>query len=136
MSKTIEIRKLHMINLIMSFVIGFIILYSLEHFGTFRFNHNYSTEPSGKPSFESRVPYSTKVSKIFYYTFFDDIVETNGNGFSIYDLANSDSKFNTYYSKSYYYTQATFKDYKYGLYISSGLFFISLLITNFKIKLI
>lgn len=135
MNKTIEIRKLHMINLIISFVVGFTILYSLEHFGTFRFNHHYSPEPSGKPSFESQVPYSTKVSKIFYITFFEQTVETNGNGFSIYDLVDSDSRFNTYYSKSYYYTQATFKDYKYGLYISLGMFFISLLITNFKIKL-
>lgn len=135
MSKTIEIKKVYIRNLVISFLLGFTILYSLEHFGTFRFNHNYSPEYSGKPSLEYQVPYSTKVSKILYKTYFDNTVETNGNGFTISDLVSSDSTFNTYSSKSYYYTQATIKDFKYGLYISLGLFFITLLITNFKIKL-
>ena len=47
----------------------------------------------------------------------------------------TDSDFKKYSVKSFYYTQATMKDYKYGIYISLVLFIISLFFTNFKIKL-
>jgi len=135
MNKTIEIRKVHIINLFLSFIFGFGILYCLEHFGKFSYivddtnlnNHH-------KTSFESIVPVTTKVLKINYHSFFGSRVETNGNGFDLYDMNYKDSDFKKYSVKSYYYTQATLNDLKYGLYISFGLFILTLFFTNFKIK--
>lgn len=136
MSKTIEIKKIHVRNLFLSFILGFIILYGLEHFG--KFSYIGDTPPQNnyeKPSLVQYVPSTTKVSRIYFDSYFDNRVETSGNGFDLYDLNYKDTEFNKYTTKSYYYTQATIEDYKYGIYISLGLFIITLFFTNFKIKL-
>lgn len=135
MSKTIEIKKVHIRNLLFSFIVGFGILFFLEHFGNFAFNHDYVESSNAKPSFTTEIPYSTKVSKIKYKTYFENIVETNGNGFTFDDVSSSNSEFNKYHSKSYYYTQAMFKDSKYGVLISLIIFLITLIFNNFKIKI-
>lgn len=179
MSKTIEIKKVHIRNLILSFIIGFAILFGLEHFGKFSYttyipiqesytetsqsyDDLFKKEPSdeliydvgaeidkkypvdsdlvggtegNKPSFEENIPATTKVSRIKYETFFDQIIETEGNGFTVYDLSFSDTEFNKYSNKIYYYKEATIKDFKYGMFISLGLFLLTLFFTNFKIKL-
>lgn len=135
MSKTIEIKKVHICNLLFSFIVGFGILFFLEHFGNFTFNHEYVKDSNAKPSFTTEIPYSTKISKIKYNTYFENIVETNGNGFTFDDVSYSDSKFNKYSSKSYYYTQAMFRDFKYGMLISLLIFLITLIYNNFKIKI-
>lgn len=137
MSKTIEIKKVHLRNLLLSFILGFGILYGLEHFGKFSYLADTPTEYSsdGRIKAVVEVPYTTKVLYIYYDSYFDSRIETSGNGFDLYDLNFSDTDFNKYSTKSYYYTQATIKDYKYGIYISLGLFIISLFFTNFKIKL-
>lgn len=135
MSKTIEIKKVHIRNLLFSFIVGFGILFFLEHFGNFAFNHEYVESSNAKPSFTTEIPYSTKVSKIKYKTYFENIVETDGNGFTLDDLSYSNSEFNKYSSKSYYYTKATIEDFKYGVFISLGIFAITLFFANFKIKL-
>lgn len=136
MSKTIEIKKVHIRNLFLSFIVGFGILFGLEHFGTFRYEHSYTQNSNGKPAFEYQVPATTPVSKIKYETYFGDEIQTDGNGFDLYDLNYKETEFNRYSTKSYYYTQATIKDFKYGIYISIALFFITLLFTAFKIKII
>lgn len=135
MSKTIEIKKVHIRNLFLSFILGFGALYGLEHFGSF----SYKTElpPQNnyeKPSLSREVPGTTKVLYIYFDSYFDNRVETSGNGFDLYDLNYSGTEFNKYSTKSYYYTQATLKDFIYGVYISLGLFLITLFFTNFKIK--
>ena len=136
MSKTIEIKKEHIRNLFLSFIIGFGILFGLEHFGKFSYiadspnQNNYE-----KPSFVQYVPATTKVLRIYFDSYFDNRIETSGNGFDLYDMNYSDSDFKKYSVKSFYYTQATLKDYKYGIYISVSLFIFSLFFTNFKIKL-
>lgn len=137
MSKTIEIKKLHIRNFFLSFILGFAILYGLEHFGKFSFLHDTPTEYSsdGRIKAVVQVPYSTKISEIYYDSYFGRRVITNGNGFDLSDMAFTDTDFKKYSSKSYYYTQATIKDFIYGIYISLGLFIISLFFTNFKIKL-
>lgn len=183
MSKTIEIKKAYIRNLILSFIIGFAILFGLEHFGKFSYtsynpiqesytepsniyDNFFNKEPSNemiynvgakidsmfgmdtnlaggtgiqpsvpKPSFEDNTPATTKVSRIKYETFFDQRVETEGNGFTVYDLSFSDTEFNKYSNKIYYYKEATIKDFKYGIFISLGLFLLTLFFTNFKIKL-
>lgn len=138
MSKTIEIKKEHIRNLFLSVIVGFGILFGLEHFGEFSYISKYShinepTEVEGiKQSYNN---YGDTVDKIIYNTLFNSEVITYGNGFTIYDFSFKDSDFNKYSIKSYYYTQATIKDYKFGIYISLGLFIVSLFFTNFKIKL-
>ena len=116
MSKTIEIKKEHIRNLFLSFIIGFGILFGLEHFGKFSYiadspnQNNYE-----KPSFVQYVPATTKVLRIYFDSYFDNRIETSGNGFDLYDMNYSDSDFKKYSVKSFYYTQATLKDYKYGI---------------------
>jgi hypothetical protein len=136
MSKTIEIKKVHIRNLFLSFILGFGILYGLEHFGKFSYKVDLSTQNSyEKHSFSREVPSTTKILKIYYDTYFENRIETSGNGFDIYDMNFSDSDFKKYPVKSYYFTQATIKDYKYGFYISLGLFSLTVFLTSFKIKL-
>lgn len=135
MNKIIEIRKIHTRNLILSFLIGFCVLYGLEHFGSFNYRHEINYEYKNKPSLATEIPYDTKVIEIEYITFFNNIVSTEGNGFTLADLYYSDTDFNNYKAKSYYYTQATIKDFKNGVYISLGLFITSIFLLNFKIKL-
>ena len=137
MSKTIEINKKNIINLILSFLIGFATLYGLEHFGEFSFSSTYShinqpTDVEGITQTYSN--YSDKVNEIVFTTFFKNEIKTDGNGFTIYDFSFKDTDFNNYSVKSYYYTQSTIKDIKYGIYISLILFIIITLISNFKIK--
>ncbi|MDK2773329.1 MAG: hypothetical protein KYX68_14080 [Flavobacterium sp.] len=137
MSKTIEIKKVHIRNLFLSFLLGFSILFGLEHFGTFSYKYTAQTDYDiyGRPRIESQVSYKTKVNLIEYKTYFKNTVSTHGNGFNIGDLEFSDTEFKKYSNMSYYYTKAILVDFKYGLYISLGLFLITLFFTNFKIKL-
>lgn len=135
MSKTIEIKKVHIRNLFLSVIVGFGILFGLEHFGQFSYKHNYVESYQDKPSFETLVPGNATITYIKYITYFGNEFQTNGNGFTMADLNFSDTEFNKYSTKSYYYTQATIKDMKYGIYISSGLFVLTLFFTNFKFKL-
>ena len=48
MSKTIEIKKVHIRNLILSFILGFSILYGLEHFGKFEYIPDVPNEYDSK----------------------------------------------------------------------------------------
>jgi hypothetical protein len=136
MSKTLNIKKEYLRNFVLSFVLGFGTLYGLEHFGKFSYiadNQNHSSYE--RLSFVEYVPATTKVLSIYFDSYFGKRIRTNGNGFDLYDLNYSDTDFNKYTNKSYYYTQATIEDYKYGVYISLGLFLTSLFFANFKIKL-
>ena len=136
MSKTIEINKTHIRNLILSIILGFGILYGLEHLGKFSYVADTPNQNNNeKPSFVQNVPSTTKVLKIYYNSFFSNRIETEGNGFDLYDMNYKDTKFNKYSTKSYYYTKATIKDFKYGIYISLGIFMITLFFSQFKIKL-
>lgn len=137
MSKTIEIKKVHLRNLFLSFILGFGILYGLEHFGRFSYISDSPTEYDslGRVKMTTYVSANTRVITIYYQTFFKNKIDSDGNGFDVGDLNYSDTDFDKYSVKSYYYTQATLKDFKYGIYISLSLFIISLFFTNFKIKL-
>ena len=134
MNKTIEIKKTYLINLIVSFILGFGILYGLEHLGKFSYKVNSPPEydSMGRMMIETLVSGDTKVSNISYKTFFKNRIETAGNGFTISDLNYSNSDFDKYSTKSYYYTQASITDLKYGVFISIGIFIISIFFTNFK----
>ena len=136
MSKTIEIRKVHIRNLFLSFSVGFLILLVLEHFGKFSYitSSQATYDSQGRVILESHIPYSTKVSLIYYDTFFENKITTSGNGFEVGDLAYKDADFYTYSNKIFYIIEALKIDYKYGIYISLFLYFVILLITNFKIK--
>ena len=137
MIKTIEIRKLYIRNLILSFTAGFVILYGLQHFGNFSYIVNSPTEYDslGRMKMENYISGDTKVSRIYFQTYFDNKIETEGNNFSVADLNYANTEFKKYSTKSYYYTKATIEDFKYGIYISLGLFILTIFFTNIKIKL-
>lgn len=67
MSKTIEIKKVHIRNLFLSFILGFGILYGLEHFGQFSYKADLPTQSSyEKPSLSREVPGTTKILYIYF----------------------------------------------------------------------
>jgi hypothetical protein len=134
--KVIQIKALYFKYLILSSIIGFVILFGLEHFGSFGFDYDVE-EPIGvKPSLIVSVPYSTKLREITFHTFFGNQVKTGGNGFTIADMALSGGEFRSYNVKSYYYTKAVVGDYIYGVYISLGLFFILIFFSTIKFKIV
>jgi len=137
MSKTIEIKKVYIRNFLLSFILGFVILYGLEHFGKFSYiaDTPKQYDSNGRTVLVNYVNINTKVSYIYFETFFKNTVQTSGNGFIISDINYSDSEFNKYSSKSFYYTKAVISDLKYGVYISLGLFLFSLILTNYKLKI-
>lgn len=136
--KTIQVKKLHIKYFVLSFILGFVILFVLEHFGSFSFDYDYDVdEPIGvKPSLTVSVPYSTKLREITFHTFFEKEVKTGGNGFTIADMVWSEGEFKKYSVKSYYYTKALCEDYVYGVYISLMLFLILIFFSNFKFKFV
>lgn len=137
MSKTIEIKKVTLRNLILSLVIGFTILFCLEHFGQFSYIANTPNEYDdlGRIKTIVNVKSDTEVNAIYYDTFFGNKVTTGGNGFNIYDLSFKDSEFKKYSSKLYYIIEAFKLDINYGFYFSIGIFAIFIFFSNFKIKL-
>ena len=135
MSKTITIKKTTIWNFILGFILGFSILFGIEHFGSFSYMVDYGNIEIDNHSWTQQVPGNTKIAYIEYTSYFGNKIKTSGNGFTIYDLNVHDSDFFKYQNKSYYYTQAMIMDYKYGLIFSIIIFLIALFFSNFKIKL-
>lgn len=139
MSKTIEIKKVHIRNLFLSIIVGFGVLFILEHFGQFSYiaeNNNPIRYDNEKPRFSEFISNDTNVRNIYFTTFFGDQVITAGNGFLVKDIGYSDGEFYTYSNKIYYIVEAVKTDLKYGFYFSLGLFLLTLLFSIFKFKLI
>lgn len=139
MNKTIEIKKITIRNFILSLLLAFSILFALEHFGKFSYIAESTTmdytNNNSKLTFGDYVPNTTKVAAIYYETYFENTFQTHGNGFDIGDLNYANSDFDKYSVKCYYYTQATIKDYKYGLFFTLIIFIVFYFFNNFKIKL-
>jgi hypothetical protein len=136
MDRTINIKKAHVRNLFLSFLIGFVILYGVEHSGQFKYIADYIPNTNnGKVSFTTSVKGDTPVATIVYKSFFNSEIRTGGNGFDVSDLNYAGTSFDKYSNKSYYYTQATIKDYKYGVFLSIGIFILTIFFTEFKIRL-
>lgn len=134
MSKTIEIKKATLLIIPISLIIGFALLFTLEHFGTFSYITDYRPDAQAKPSFTYYVDSNSGVTSIMYRTYFNKEVMTSGNGFNVGDLNFSETEFNKYTTKIYYYTEATKEDYLYGLMFSGAIFLILLFFSYFKIK--
>lgn len=135
MNKTITIKKSTLRNFILSFFLGFSILFGIEHFGTFSYKVDYENIEIDNHSLSQLVPGNTKILYIVYTSYFDNKIKTSGNGFTIYDLNVHESDFFKYKNKCYYYTQASIMDFKYGLIFSIIIFLLALFFSNFKIKL-
>lgn len=136
MKKEIKIKSSYIRYFIFSFLIGFSILYILEHCGKFSYMaKTLPNQSANKASFVEYVNPNTRLVNITFETFFKNTVMTNGNGFNVGDLYYSDSSFHKYSNKSYYFTQAVLKDYVYGLYFSLAIFLIIVLFSEFKIKI-
>ena len=127
---------MHIRNLIISLILGFIILYGLEHYGEFKYiadTENSTVYYSN--SFESYGSSSTKLKAIYFDTFFGNQFTTKGNGFTLYDMKNIDGEFEKYNVRSYYYTKAMLKDFGYGVIISMSIFILFIFFSYFKIKI-
>jgi hypothetical protein len=138
MNKIIEVKKKHIRYLTLSIIIGFSILFILNHFGKFHYIPVYNQsnfDSDGRLNTYVEVPNTNKVALIAYLSYFDSVVQKNGYEFTISDLMDSESNYNKYSYKSYYYIQSTLKDFKYGVCFSIAFFIIALLFTNYKIKL-
>lgn len=139
MSRTIEIKKVHIRNLFLSFILGFGILFILEHFGQFSYiaeNNNPAKHNNEKLDFSEYISNDSKVKSINYTTFFDRQIITGGNGFLAKDIGYSDGEFYTYTNKIYYIVEAVKTDLKYGFYFSLGLFLLTVFFSIFKLKLV
>lgn len=135
MAKTIEIKKSTIFKLFLSFVIGFGVLYGLQHLGKFRFFEEQVYNPNQKISFTRDISPDANVQTIVFHTYFGKEVRTGGNGFLVKDIYFTSGSFHKYSNRSYYYTQALIEDYKYGLYFSLGLFVIVMFFTYIKIRI-
>ncbi|MDR6300496.1 hypothetical protein [Mesonia maritima] len=132
-TKTITINKKILGVFLLSFIAGFLLLFSLEHLGKFSYlpkNNSNLIQSSNKNNY----PISTPIASIYYETYFGERVRTSGNGFRIKDVIFKESEFKNYSNRLYYYIEATKTDYKFGLIFSTVLFAIMLFFINFKIK--
>src|SRR5690554_3472834 len=139
MATTIKIKKYLIRNLLSSFIIGGGLLYCLEHFGEFKYTASSDTplyDKNGMINYTAYHKPTDLVNAIIYTSFFKSEVRTGGNGFSVGDLAYTDSNFDKYSVKSYYYTKAALIDVNYAFYFSFMIFAFTLIFTEFKIKLI
>lgn len=118
---------------IFSFLLGFIIVFSIEHFGKFSYlevsNPDYSKTKSGKISFTRNVPLSAKISTINLKTPFETYLKFDGNDFTVGDMYGS---FQEYPNEAKYYFKATLKDFKYVIYFSFGIFSLLFVVINFR----
>ncbi|NCQ52448.1 hypothetical protein GW796_11345 [archaeon] len=135
MAKTIEIKKSTIFKLFLSFVIGFGVLYGLQHFGTFSFLEEQTYNPNERVSLTRDISTDANVSTIIFPTYFGKKITTRGNGFKVKDIYFLSGSFHKYSNKSYYYTQATIEDYKYGIYFGLGLFVVIMFFTYVKIRI-
>ena len=135
MTKTLNIKKKTLKAFFLSMLIGGMILYVLEHFGQFSYVAAQKSYLNTKPSFVTYNSLDTELTSIFYQSFFGNQIRTNGNGYNIADINYSDTSFDKYSVKSYYYTQATIRDYKYGIYFGLILFALIMFFTHVKIKI-
>ncbi|TBH73870.1 hypothetical protein [Aquirufa nivalisilvae] len=135
MAHVIEIKARIINQFFISFLLGFSIVFGLQHYQKIEFMPEYTpTNISGlKPSFEESIPYNTKISYLSMGTYFGNMYKEKGNGLMIIDLY--DNKVFNYEMKSRYYFEATVLDYKYGILISIICFIFILFIDNIKIKL-
>ncbi len=138
MNKTIEIKKERIRDLFLSFLLGFIFLFGLEHFGQFSYIAPSPTtyDQKGRINMVNYIAPQTKVSSIYYQSFFKNKVTTNGNGFSAMDLAYTDGDFYIYSNKIYYIIEALKLDFKYGIIISLVLFLLTVFFSIFRFKII
>lgn len=135
MPKTIVIKKATIFKFVLSFILGFVILYGLEHYGKFSFLEEQTISQNQKPSFTRDISLDANLNTIIYSTFFGKEIRTDGNGFQVKDIYFSSGIFHKYTNKSYYYTKSTIEDYKYGLYFSLGIFILLIFFTYVKIKI-
>lgn len=134
MPKTIIIKKGNIFKFLLSFLLGFIILYGIEHYGKFSFLEEQTVNPNEKLSFSRDISTDANLNTIIYKTFFGKEIRTGGNGFKVKDIYFSSGAFHKYTNKSYYYTKSVFEDYKFGLYFSLGIFTVFMFFTYIKIK--
>lgn len=137
MSKTIVIKKIYIVHLLISLIIGFGILFGLEHNGKFSYllENNYSNQNSNKMDFYSFAPPDAKASTIYYETYFGKNVITYNNDFLAKDFG-YEGEFHAYKNKLYYIVESVKLDFMYGIAFSMSIFLLFLFFSVFKIKFI
>ncbi len=134
MSKTIVINKKTLITLILSIIVGFGILFFIEHFG----NYNYTYQPVRTETdfgYNENTPSETPLQSISYLTPLNSEIKTAGNGFTIFDMKYKNVGLDKYSNKIYYVINGVKKDYLYGILFSVLIFIIVMFFKHFKIKI-
>lgn len=113
---------------------GFILVFIINHFGTFTYLRGYSegTQSSGSLLYEY-IPFDTPVQDIYLKTPFGSKFTFDGSNYTVEDVNFDNGKFN-YSEKSKYYFLATFKESKYLFYFSLVFSILIYLFSNVKFK--
>ena len=136
MHKTITIKRNIFKIIFISIFAGFALLFGLEHFGDFSYVASSTNNSNDQLSFTSYIDNDTPVNSIYFESFFNNKVETRGNGFNAIDVHYKESEFHTYSNKLYYFIEATKLDYIYGAIFSIVIILTILFFQNIKIKFI
>lgn len=132
--KIIKISTSSILAFFVSYIIGFIIVFTLNHFGKFSYIAD-QTGVNNENSFIAYVPVTNQIADLYYTSFFDSKILIRYPGYQIADIQQKEGDFHIYSNKVQYYTNATIKDYLYILLIGSILFLAYIFFTKFKITL-
>lgn len=134
MSRTIVINKSIIFIIILSFILGFGVLFFTEHFGKMSAEYRpvrYETDYG----YREDTPMETPLNTILYYTPYGSLVKTGGNGFTLYEMQYSNVGLGKYKNKIYYIIEGTKKDYLFGILYSVIFLIIIIFFKSFKIKI-
>ncbi|WP_165045869.1 hypothetical protein [Dysgonomonas sp. ZJ709] len=122
-------------QLLLSLVLGFSILFAVEHYGNVSFIMGIRDPlPGEQPSFYADAPPEYPVIKINYTTPFGTDTKVSVSGWRNQDVYFSDGKFYEYKNKVKVYFNAAVKDCQYGFLFSGIIFILLLFFTKFKLK--
>lgn len=116
-----------------SFLISFVLVFGLNHFGKISFLYDYKAPPrsDGKIDMVEYVPNNTKISIFYFETFFKNKVQINGGKWTLADIS-YETEFQNYSNKSNFYLKGTLADKKYIVWISLVITFLLLIIIYFN----
>lgn len=133
--KEIAVNPKILLNILLSFILGFSILFAIEHRG--KVNLIMGTIPpipGQKLSLTAEAPPDYPVKIIYFDSPFGNRMTISAEGWKNKDVYWGDGKFHDYSNKVKIYFDAVAIDYKYGLLFSGIIFILILFFARFKLK--
>lgn len=138
--KTIQVDKNIPKSILISFVLAFLSVFTVEHFSTFSYIPNLNTPSvdfNGKIILSStNDPTITPVGAMCQTTPFGTKIDLPTNGMMCSELLFDDSGFKSYSNKGVLYTKSVFNDYKYILLFWLAYTLIVLFFKKYKLKVL